>query len=60
MAGGTLSFHLAHINNASDFTLVDYMQESIEISKKNNRKFSDKFSFSQGDIYNLKSPIGDQ
>jgi|GEM_PF-760139 len=51
--GGALSFHLAHINNASDFTLVDYMQESIEISKKNNRKFSDRFSFSQGDIYNL-------
>lgn len=29
------------------------MEESIEISKKTNQKFSDRFSFKQGDIYNL-------
>ena len=51
--GGTLSFHLAHINKIANFTLVDYMEESIEISKKTNQKFSDRFSFKQGDIYNL-------
>ena len=51
--GGTLSFHLAHINNKANFTLVDYMEESIESSKKINRRFSDRFFFSQGDIYNL-------
>ncbi|MGJ0357248.1 class I SAM-dependent methyltransferase [Aliarcobacter cryaerophilus] len=50
---GTLSFHLAHINKIANFTLVDYMEESIEISKKTNQKFSDRFSFTQGDIYNL-------
>lgn len=51
--GGSLSFHLAQINTIADFTLVDYMEESIEISKQINQRFIDRFSFSQGDIYNL-------
>ena len=54
--GGTLSFHLAHINKMAKFTLVDYMEESLEISKEINYEFSDRFSFLKDDIYNLKIP----
>jgi len=52
--GGTLSYHLSEISNKSKFTLIDYMEESIRISKEINKNNEDRFTINQGDIYDLK------
>jgi methionine biosynthesis protein metW len=54
--GGTLSFHLANINEIAKFTLVDYLEESLEVSREVNHKFSDRFFFFKDDIYDLHFP----
>lgn len=51
--GGTLSYHLSKITKNSNFTLVDYMDESITISKELNKDDLNHFEFILGDIYNL-------
>jgi ubiquinone/menaquinone biosynthesis C-methylase UbiE len=51
--GGTLSYHLSKISNHSTFTLVDYMEESLLISKNLNKENIDRFSILRGDIYKL-------
>ena len=49
--GGTLSYHLGKINKNANFTLIDYMEESISISKEINRNNLDRFIIKKGDIY---------
>jgi ubiquinone/menaquinone biosynthesis C-methylase UbiE len=55
--GGTLSFHLSKIFTNSQFTLVDYLDYSIDIAKKVNLG-NDRMSFYVDNIYLLEK-IGD-
>ncbi|SUX10719.1 biotin biosynthesis protein BioC [Campylobacter sputorum subsp. sputorum] len=52
--GGSLSYWLSKKNALSNFTLVDYLEDAISISKEINRENSDRFSFYVGNIYDLK------
>lgn len=52
--GGTLSYHLSEISDKSKFTLIDYMEESISIAKEINKDNEERFTISQGDIYDLQ------
>lgn len=54
--GGTLSYHLADINKTAKFTLIDYLEEAVELSKEINSHNKERFVFEVGDIYNLKLP----
>ena len=51
--GGTLSYHLAHINTKANFNCVDLLDEALEIAKKINEKFLNRFCFKKDNIYNL-------
>ncbi len=51
--GGTLSYHLAHINTKANFTCVDLLDEALELSKKINERFLNRFCFKKDNIYNL-------
>lgn len=50
---GTLSYHLAEINQKCRFHLVDYLEEAIEAAKHLNQRFGDRFLYYVGNIYSL-------
>jgi len=52
--GGTLTYHLSKIFTNSEFTLVDYLDDALNIAKDINKDI-DKARYFQDDIYLLSS-----